>query len=139
MRSFRARQGDQKADVNINPTARISTLIDPEGPGGKPLTVTQSWAILYLFEIPAGGPSRAGPCVPVITGEVINRANDQRALGAHVRRKLHAALLEISHDRTGAIDPYPTTTDTPPPCAIASAWRDDYNTARPASSWCRNA
>jgi len=41
-------QGDQKAAdyVKINPT-----LIDPEGPGGKPLTVTQSWAILmYLCE-----------------------------------------------------------------------------------------
>src|ERR1700688_3062275 len=46
-------QGDQKAAdyVKINPTARIPTLIDPEGPGGKPLTVTQSWAILmYLCE-----------------------------------------------------------------------------------------
>jgi len=41
-------QGDQKAAdyVKINPT-----LIDPEAPGGKPLTVTQSWAILmYLCE-----------------------------------------------------------------------------------------
>jgi GST-like protein len=46
-------QGDQKAAdyLKINPTARIPTLIDPEGPGGKPLTVTQSWAILmYLCE-----------------------------------------------------------------------------------------
>ena len=46
-------QGDQKAAdyLKINPTARIPALIDPEGPGGKPLTVTQSWAILmYLCE-----------------------------------------------------------------------------------------
>ena len=46
-------RGDQKtADyLKINPTARIPTLIDPGGPGGKPLTVTQSWAILmYLCE-----------------------------------------------------------------------------------------
>jgi len=46
-------QGDQKAAdyLKINPTGRIPTLIDPEGPGGKPLTVTQSWAILmYLCE-----------------------------------------------------------------------------------------
>jgi len=46
-------QGDQKAAdyLKINPTARIPTLIDPGGPGGKPLTVTQSWAILmYLCE-----------------------------------------------------------------------------------------
>src|SRR5579864_8406667 len=46
-------QGDQKKPdyVKLNPTARIPTLIDPEGPGGKPLIVTQSWAILmYLCE-----------------------------------------------------------------------------------------
>src|SRR6202048_3273679 len=46
-------QGDQKAAdyLKINPTARIPTLIDPGGPGGKPLTVPQSWAILmYLCE-----------------------------------------------------------------------------------------
>src|SRR5229473_5483600 len=46
-------QGDQKKPdyVKLNPTARIPTLIDPDGPGGKPLTVTQSWAVLiYLCE-----------------------------------------------------------------------------------------
>src|SRR5207302_4210797 len=46
-------KGDQKAadHLKINRNARIPTLIDPEGPGGKPLTVTQSWAILmYLCE-----------------------------------------------------------------------------------------
>src|SRR5439155_26081148 len=33
------------------PTARIPTLIDPQGPDGKPLTLIQSWAILiYLAE-----------------------------------------------------------------------------------------
>ena len=37
--------------MKINPTGRIPTLIDPEGPDGKPLTVIQSWAILmYLCE-----------------------------------------------------------------------------------------
>ena len=65
-------QGDQKAAdyLKINPTARIPTLIDPDGPGGKPLTVTQSWAILmYLCEktgkfLPAD-PVGAGAHVPV--------------------------------------------------------------------------
>ena len=53
-------QGDQKAAdyLKINPTARIPTLIDPGGPGGKPLTVTQSWAILmYLCERPVCEPA----------------------------------------------------------------------------------
>src|SRR5258708_4847945 len=46
-------QGEQKNPdyMKLNATGRIPTLIDPEGPGGKPLTVTQSWAILlYLCE-----------------------------------------------------------------------------------------
>ena len=46
-------QGDQKKPdyLKINPTGRIPTLIDPQGPDGKPLTLYQSWAILlYLAE-----------------------------------------------------------------------------------------
>ena len=46
-------QGDQKQPdyLKINPTGRIPTLIDPQGPDGKPLTLIQSWAILiYLAE-----------------------------------------------------------------------------------------
>jgi GST-like protein len=35
----------------LNPNARIPVLVDSEGPGGKPVTVTQSWAIcLYAAE-----------------------------------------------------------------------------------------
>jgi GST-like protein len=46
-------QGDQKKPdyLKLNPTGRIPTLIDPEGPDEKPLTLIQSWAILiYLAE-----------------------------------------------------------------------------------------
>ena len=44
-------QGDQRKPdyLKINPTARIPTLIDPDGPGGQPLTLIQSWAILYYL------------------------------------------------------------------------------------------
>jgi hypothetical protein len=40
-------QGDQRKPdyLKINPTARIPTPIDPDGPGGQPLTLIQSWAI----------------------------------------------------------------------------------------------
>ena len=35
----------------LNPNARIPVLVDSEGPDGKPITVTQSWAIaLYAAE-----------------------------------------------------------------------------------------
>jgi GST-like protein len=46
-------EADQKKPeyLKINPTGRIPTLIDPQGPDGKPLTLIQSWAILiYLAE-----------------------------------------------------------------------------------------
>jgi GSH-dependent disulfide-bond oxidoreductase len=65
-------RGDQKAAdyLKLNSTGRIPTLIDPDGPGGKPLTVTQSWAILlYLCEkagkFHAGRSGRAGADVSV--------------------------------------------------------------------------
>ena len=46
----RSQPGAGRPDyLKINPTARIPTLIDPDGPGGKPLTLIQSWAILYYL------------------------------------------------------------------------------------------
>jgi GST-like protein len=37
--------------LKLNPNARIPVLVDSDGPGGKPITVTQSWAIcLYAAE-----------------------------------------------------------------------------------------
>ena len=61
-------QGDQRKPdyLKINPTARIPTLIDPDGPGGKPLTLIQSWAILYYLAektgkfLPANTPANRG-------------------------------------------------------------------------------
>src|SRR5713101_2980531 len=38
----------------LNPSARIPTLIDPEGPDGKPLILTQSWAILFYLAEKSG-------------------------------------------------------------------------------------
>jgi putative DNA primase/helicase len=40
-----------------------------------------------------------------LTADLINRANDQGAYGAHVRPVLHTALLDIGRDRNGNIEP----------------------------------
>src|SRR3954467_5659574 len=46
-----ARQTRSDAYKKINPHARIPALVDPDGPGGKPITLAQSWAIaLYAAE-----------------------------------------------------------------------------------------
>lgn len=51
--------------LRLNPTGRVPTLVDSEGPGGEPLVLTQSNAImLYIAEksgtlLPSGGVERA--------------------------------------------------------------------------------
>ena len=47
----------------INPRERIPVIVDPDGPGGRPITLSQSWAIcLYLRKRPgvSSRPTRPG-------------------------------------------------------------------------------
>src|SRR5207248_1071375 len=91
-------QGDQKAAdyLKINPTARIPTLIDPGGPAGKPLTVTQSWAILmYLCE----KTSRFLPADPVARVRMFQWMAEGAASGS--AKPLERSLIVGARDRFG--------------------------------------
>jgi glutathione S-transferase len=46
-----AGEAKTEAFLKINPHGRLPVIIDPEGPDGRPITVTQSWLIcLYLAD-----------------------------------------------------------------------------------------
>lgn len=38
----------------LNPNAAMPVLVDPEGPGGKPVTLTQSWLICHYLAVKTG-------------------------------------------------------------------------------------
>jgi GSH-dependent disulfide-bond oxidoreductase len=51
--AINVRKGEQKQPgyLAINPNGKVPVIVDPDGPGGKPFTLTESGAILvYLAE-----------------------------------------------------------------------------------------
>src|SRR5205823_4864127 len=102
-------QGDQKKPdyLKINPTARIPTLIDPDGPGGKPLTLIQSWAILmYLCEkagkfLPADPVGRARMFQWLAEGAADYAPTNQNIffLGTRMPEKVPDSAIKFYEDR----------------------------------------
>jgi GSH-dependent disulfide-bond oxidoreductase len=102
-------QGDQKKSdyLRINPTARIPTLIDPDGPGGKPLTLIQSWAILYYLAEKTGKFIPSDPVARARTYQWLGEASSDMAptaqniffLGNRMPEKVPPSAIKFYEDR----------------------------------------
>lgn len=102
-------QGDQKKPdyLKVNPTGRIPTLIDPDGPGGQSLTVVQSWAILmYLCEktgkfLPSNPAARARMFQWLAEGAADYAPTNQNIffLGARMPEKVPDSAIKFYEDR----------------------------------------
>jgi GST-like protein len=102
-------QGDQKKPdyLKLNPTARIPTLVDENGPGGKPLTLIQSWAILfYLAEktgklLPADPVARARSLQWLAEGASDLAPTNQNIffLGSRMPEKVPDSAIKFYEDR----------------------------------------
>ena len=101
-------QGDQKKPdyLKINPT-RIPTLIDPEGPGGKPLTLIQSWAILYYLAEKTGRLIPSDPLARARTYQWLGEAASDMAptaqniffLGNRMPERVPESAIKFYEDR----------------------------------------
>jgi len=110
------------AFLKISPNNRIPTIVDPDGPGGKPIALMESAAILiYLadktgkFLAPEGEPryrqlewamwqmGNIGPMIGQL-GHFINSAPEQipYAIGRYLDETVR--LLRILNDRLGEVD-----------------------------------
>jgi len=102
-------QGDQRKPdyLKINPTARIPTLIDPDGPGGKPLTLIQSWAILYYLAEKTGKLIPSDPATRARTYQWLGEAASDMAptaqniffLGNRMPEKVPPSAIKFYEDR----------------------------------------
>jgi len=102
-------QGDQKKSdyLKINPTARIPTLIDPGGPDGKPLTLIQSWAILYYLAEKTGRLIPSDPLARARTYQWLGEAASDMAptaqniffLGNRMPEKVPESAIKFYEDR----------------------------------------
>ena len=102
-------QGDQKKPdyLKINPTARIPTLIDSDGPGGKPLTLIQSWAILYYLAEKSGRLIPSDPLARARTYQWLGEAASDMGptaqniffLGNRMPEKVPESAIKLYEDR----------------------------------------
>ena len=91
----------------INPTARIPTLIDPDGPGGQPLTLIQSWAILYYLAEKTGKLIPSDPAARARTYQWLGEAASDMAptaqniffLGNRMPEKVPPSAIKFYEDR----------------------------------------
>ena len=90
--------------LKINPTAPIPTLIDPDGPGGQPLSLIQSWAMLYYLA------EKTGRLIP---SDMAPTAQNIFFLGNRMPERVPASAIKFYEGTASSPSSAPQTSSSP--------------------------
>jgi GST-like protein len=100
------RKGDQRAPhfLKISPTGKIPAIVDPDGPGGRPVSVFESGAILIYLGEKTGKfwPRDLGARIPVLEWLMFQHGN----FGPVPGQVHHFLTVDNEDDRRYALERY---------------------------------
>ena len=96
-------KGEQKTPsfLSLNPNGKIPVIVDPEGPGGKPVTVSQSVAVLLYCAEKSGKFLPKDPAMrPAFWQALMSAASDMSAMVTAIlvlsrNKDQHGPALEV--------------------------------------------
>lgn len=100
-------KGEQKAAqfLAMNPNGQVPVIVDPDGPGGKPLTLSQSTAILLYCAEKSGKFMPKDPSArPAVLQALMNASTDVTPVfGAmfamKTQKEVHAPSVDVFRER----------------------------------------